>query len=216
MSDSVKEQLSAFLDGELVDAETTLLLRRVEKDSELVTTASRYLLIGEALRVRSQTAIVSASRGFADRVRATIAQDQEPPAVVKGAPRAARAATARWLKMSGSLAIAASVGAAAVLLIQAPSNSGQQQTVVANSTTVEPAALRVVDDHRNADAGIREVPAAAARLDAIPDSRLTRYVVEHSEYSSPLGRRNVLTGILAEDSDLQDVSFTSPHVDAPH
>jgi hypothetical protein len=29
-------------------------------------------------------------------------------------------------------------------------------------------------------------------------ARLTNYVVAHSEYSSPLGRRSVLSGIVAE------------------
>jgi len=32
----------------------------------------------------------------------------------------------------------------------------------------------------------------------IPATRLTNYVVAHSEYSSPLGRRSVLSGVLAE------------------
>ncbi len=32
MTDRIKEQLSAFLDGELPEAETTLLLKRLERD----------------------------------------------------------------------------------------------------------------------------------------------------------------------------------------
>jgi hypothetical protein len=35
----------------------------------------------------------------------------------------------------------------------------------------------------------------------VPATRLTNYVVAHSEYSSPLGRRSVLTGVLADDDD---------------
>jgi hypothetical protein len=33
----------------------------------------------------------------------------------------------------------------------------------------------------------------------VNNQRLANFVVAHSEYSSPLGRRNVLTGLVAED-----------------
>ncbi|HEY5807463.1 MAG TPA: hypothetical protein VIT67_05820, partial [Povalibacter sp.] len=33
----------------------------------------------------------------------------------------------------------------------------------------------------------------------VPAARLTNYVVAHSEYSSPLGRRTVLSGVLSDD-----------------
>jgi sigma-E factor negative regulatory protein RseA len=35
----------------------------------------------------------------------------------------------------------------------------------------------------------------------IPAARLTNYVVAHSEYSSPLGRRTVLSGVLSDDQE---------------
>ena len=50
MTDRIKEQLSAFLDGELPEAETTLLLKRLERDDELKGTLSRYSLIGAVIR----------------------------------------------------------------------------------------------------------------------------------------------------------------------
>ena len=40
----------------------------------------------------------------------------------------------------------------------------------------------------------------------VPATRLTNYVVAHSEYSSPLARRSVLTGVLAEDDSDPDVA----------
>ena len=40
----------------------------------------------------------------------------------------------------------------------------------------------------------------------VPATRLTNYVVAHSEYSSPLARRSVLTGVLAEDDGDPDVA----------
>jgi hypothetical protein len=37
----------------------------------------------------------------------------------------------------------------------------------------------------------------------IPSTRLTNYVVAHSEYSSQLGRRSVWSGVLADDAEAQ-------------
>ncbi|MGA0027689.1 MAG: sigma-E factor negative regulatory protein, partial [Steroidobacteraceae bacterium] len=50
MTETIKEQLSAFLDGELPEAETTLLLKRLERDDDLRATLSRYSLIGAVMR----------------------------------------------------------------------------------------------------------------------------------------------------------------------
>ena len=38
----------------------------------------------------------------------------------------------------------------------------------------------------------------------VPAARLTNYVVAHSEYSSPLGRRTVLSGVLSDDDAEQN------------
>ena len=50
MTDPIHEQISSFLDGELPAAESELLLKRLERDSQLRNTVGRYSLIGEALR----------------------------------------------------------------------------------------------------------------------------------------------------------------------
>ena len=43
-------QISAFVDGELPDAEADLLLRRMGQDAELRRQAAEYLEIGRAMR----------------------------------------------------------------------------------------------------------------------------------------------------------------------
>jgi len=53
MTERIKEQLSAFLDGELPEPESALLLKRLERDDELRGALSRYSLIGAVLRHRS-------------------------------------------------------------------------------------------------------------------------------------------------------------------
>ena len=50
MTDRIKEQLSTFLDGELPEPETALLLKRLDRDDDLRGALSRYSLIGAVLR----------------------------------------------------------------------------------------------------------------------------------------------------------------------
>ena len=50
MSDTIKEQISALVDGELPDAERELLQRRLSSDDELRGTWQRYHLIRDAMR----------------------------------------------------------------------------------------------------------------------------------------------------------------------
>ncbi len=50
MTDTINEQISAFADGELPDAERELLQRRLANDTELQGTWQRYHLIRDALR----------------------------------------------------------------------------------------------------------------------------------------------------------------------
>jgi negative regulator of sigma E activity len=176
-----------------------LLLRRLGKEAHFGDAAARYLLIGEAMRIGSLQAQAGPSREFANRIRDAVAQEQ----AVKGRA-STRAVTARRLKIGGGLAIAASVGAAAVLLVQVqPGNRPQTTAAVSAPAAVAQAPVRAPD------MGIREVVANGAGISASARSegRLTNYVVAHSEYSLPLGRRNVLTGILAEDPDLQEAPY---------
>ena len=50
MNDQIRMQISAFVDGELPDAEADLLLRRMGQDAELRKKAAEYLEIGRAMR----------------------------------------------------------------------------------------------------------------------------------------------------------------------
>jgi len=50
MTDQIREQLSALLDGELPRDEMGLLMRRLDKDPALRRAFGSYALIGETLR----------------------------------------------------------------------------------------------------------------------------------------------------------------------
>ena len=54
MSEQIREQVSAFLDGELPNSESELLLKRLTRDGVLRESFGRYALIGEAIRGASR------------------------------------------------------------------------------------------------------------------------------------------------------------------
>ncbi len=194
MTDSIKEQLSACLDGELPDRELALLLKRIGQDEELRATMTRYGTISETLRTGKAAAI---SPDFAARVMAQVASE---PAIA--APRISPLMWRRVRPVAG-LAVAASVAALALFSVQRAGMFPAQDvvTTAAESTALVPEIQEAPDRY--------VVPMNTSNTSVfIPATRLTNYVVAHSEYSSPLGRRSVLSGVLAEGEAelLNDVS----------
>jgi len=194
MTDALNEQLSACLDGALPPAELDLLLKRVGREAELRATVGRYSLISEALRGERPAV---ASRDFASNVMAALAKE---PAVAVKAPRIS-AATLRYLRPAGGMAIAAGVAAIAVFALQPAGQSeleGAATPLVAASGEAgsEAPAPTAIDSDPS-----YVVPTSTTSSAFIPATRLTNYVVAHSEYSSPLGRRSLQTGVLADDTE---------------
>lgn len=208
MTDALNEQLSACLDGELPPAELDLLLKRVGREAELRAAIGRYSLIGEAMRAERPAV---ASRDFASSVMAAVAAEpapvqldpvQEPvkkPAAVKRAA-AISPATIRYLRPAVGMAIAASVATVAVFVMQP---TGQSDLGMANAPLIA-ANEPIVAPEADPDPSY-VVPTSTSSSAFIPATRLTNYVVAHSEYSSPLGRRSVLSGVLADDEEVEAV-----------
>ena len=194
MTEPVNEQLSACLDGELPEAELDLLLKRLERNPELRESLGRYTVIGEALR---HTRPVVASRSFADKVMAAV--EQEPAA----GRRTQRISPfwARSLRPVAGIGVAATVAAIAIFTVQRTGVA--PGPIVANEPAAAPAAVVAQSD---AAAASYIVPTTSTPSAFVPATRLTNYVVAHSEYSSPLARRSVLTGVLAEDDGDPDVA----------
>jgi sigma-E factor negative regulatory protein RseA len=213
MSEQIREQVSAFLDGELPNSETELLLKRLTRDAELRESFGRYALIGEALRGASPGVL---SRGFSSRVNLAI--DGEPvPAAAQ--PQNARAP--RWWRPLAGIGVAAGVAAVAIVALQ-------QRAITPNTAQLTPAALVKVAPGmptadrpgvatpgvatpvaaanpaaltaQNHEALSYTVPAASTEpTSAMAPARLTNYVFAHSKYSSGLGQRGVLADLLIED-----------------
>jgi sigma-E factor negative regulatory protein RseA len=195
MSEQIREQVSAFLDGELPNTETELLLKRLTRDGELRESFGRYALIGEALRGAGSHIL---TRGFASRVNLAI--DGEP-VQVPGHAHQARAS--RWWRPLAGVTVAAGVATVAIVALQqraiSPGLRSQvpQSVVAAQNASVQ------------GGGGAREalsytVPASSTDAPAaVSPARLTNYVFAHSKYSLGLGQRGVLADLLIEDDELQ-------------
>jgi sigma-E factor negative regulatory protein RseA len=202
MTDTLKEQLSAFLDGELPEAETTLLLKRLERDDDLRGTLSRYSLIGAVLRTDGD---VPAARHVAARVSAAIARE---PSLDKAGRRPA--GPPRWIRPAAGLAVAASVAMATIVLL--PQWIGGDASTVVVASTVPDAGAGPTGSALLANTQI--VPVAATveepaqsyttpqaspeALVPLSSAQLASYLVAHSEYTSPLARSSIVTGTVTE------------------
>jgi sigma-E factor negative regulatory protein RseA len=199
MTDAVNEQLSTCLDGELSAAELDLLLKRLERDPELRDALGRYTVIGEALR---NTRPIVASRSFADKVMTAVEQEPARKAAVTRRGVRISPVLSRSLRPVAGIGIAATVAALAIFSVQ---RAGVQTPgpIAANEPAVAPTAIVAQSSDGPAS---YIVPTSTSQAAFVPATRLTNYVVAHSEYSSPLARRSVLTGVLAEDDSDPDVA----------
>jgi hypothetical protein len=189
MTDRIKEQLSAFLDGELPDPESALLVKRLERDDELRGALSRYSLIGAVLRSDGD---VPAGRHVAAPLSAPNAREPARGAAWLRVPR-----RDELLRAGAGLAVAAGVALGAVVLVQqvASQDASVPAAVVAQSGL--PAVQPVVDELDEAP-GSYVTPPAADASGIIPPAELANYLVAHYGYASPLVRRSVGAGLISD------------------
>jgi sigma-E factor negative regulatory protein RseA len=192
-NEALQAQLSAFIDNELPDAECELFTRRLLRDTDLKQSMSRYLLAGEAMRARTP----QLSRNFSARIAAVLEEGANTGKnVAANETPAAHLPTSfpRWLKPAGAIAVAASVALFTVTMVRTPQGTSAPMATEA----LAPVAMTALH------VGEPDSYVVPASVDGptipLPAARLTNYVVAHSEYTSPLGRRATLTGLLAADS----------------
>jgi hypothetical protein len=212
MSDLLKEQLSALIDGELPAAETALLLKRLGQEAELRECLARYRVCGESLR----GARIRTRADFTLRVTAVLAAEPCHSAARGSAPQ--RRTLRRYLMPAAGFAVAAAVAGVAILVLgRPPALDGRPTELVAAvapqpSIVTPPVAL--ASPRRSAEAipaAARGVPFSAAEpasyvtpqlrqgLGVIPRAELANYVVAHSEVSGPLGLHSVLTNLVSDE-----------------
>lgn len=197
MTQELHEQVSAFIDGELPEAEAELLVRRLSSDPELHAEARRMLRLSQA--IRGETSV--ADEGFSARVLAAL--DEEPTLDTEAAPAASAGSPAGggWLRTATGGGIVVGVAALALLALpdgQPAPDGPAPETSVASETSA---------------AGLAETPAPFEYTvplnppDAGPvsvDPELAAYYLNHS-LSAPsiapgTGSMRMLSGdAMAED-----------------
>ena len=132
----------------------------------------------------------TASHGFATRVQAVLdAGEASLPAVLESA-----APRLRWVRPAAAAAVAAGAAFAAVVLIRPLDRASQGTPALADVASTAPAVL----DAMTADSA-SPTPAQSQRLAA--------YLVAHSQFATPIGRRNVWTSVLAQDPGIARVAW---------
>ncbi len=163
MSEDIKEQLSALMDGELSRDERAFLLRRLEHDAELRATWARMHLARDVLTHRPGA---SPTVDLADRIMGALAAED-------AAPRATAAKSQRWRPWIGA-AIAASVAMVAVLSITPRSGlDGAPALVEAPAPRVAlPAGVPgpIAPSLNDVGNGVQTVSATSSRIIGGPDS----------------------------------------------
>lgn len=205
MSEQIREQISAFLDGELPDSETELLLKRLSRDEELRAVFGRFAFAGDVMRqpgctLHSRTLVADVNRRI----------DGEPQ-VMSHTLAVARAR--RWWRPVVGAAVAAGVAIVAVVSVERFSSVPAlpltaARVPVATRQVIAPAPqVQQAQAPAFAAAGSREalsytVPVVSSEhLAVLPPTRLTSYVLAHSKYSTVLGQRNVLSGLMADQPE---------------
>ncbi len=187
MNDALKMQISAFVDGELPDAEADLLTRRLSRDTDLRRQAARYLEIGQLMRGEAEMPAVG-------KLRARIAAALDGEAALAGLPPDRPAAgSPRWLRPAAGVAIAASVAVLALV--------GLRQLDVPQAGTAVPTAALAFDDGRTyTEPDLQDV------MSDRPADMLLQYYLSHGQTAGELGAN----GILSEFVTLEQLVEVAP------
>ena len=199
-NEELDSQLSAMFDGHLPGAECELLSRRLVREDSLRSRWARYALIGAVVRSEPVNAMRT---DFARRVSAAIVADAQP------GPRAAVAGRRVAWQLGLGGALAAGVATVAVLLLRQQAMPLADEVVIAPHAVSAPVVAAVAPSPPAAAAESAAashepasyvVPPTSAGRRLAPPVELASFVVAHSEYSSPLLRRNLLSALVSRDA----------------
>ncbi|MGH8128542.1 MAG: sigma-E factor negative regulatory protein [Gammaproteobacteria bacterium] len=160
MSDLLREQLSALIDGELPGEECELLVKRIGNSAELARSWHAYHLIGDALR--DELSSGDAER-LAGRVREALSEKAEPPASTHRGLR-------RWSTLAAGVTVLGLAGLTGALI----------------SSHIEPG--KVFAPAGSAAGGSAPVHVDWRRAPAPVQAELSQYLLMHDPYgmaSSP-------------------------------
>ncbi len=136
MNETIRMQLSAFVDGELPESETELLLRRLGQDAALRAEGAEFIEIGRSMRGEHS---VQGVHGLRSRIAAAIDEDSEIPVAIDE-PAESRS----YAKPVGGMAIAAAVAVVAIIGLQQTGGVDDGATVAGSGTSETPVTEYVV------------------------------------------------------------------------
>jgi anti-sigma factor RsiW len=210
----LESQLSAMFDGELPATECELLSRRIDRDENLRARWSRYALIGAAMRSEP---VATARSGFARRVSAALRGGELMPRSTRSRKMIVNAAVAASLVvavagLSISLLRSSAVATGADTLAQVPAAAvdapAVARTAVVPATIVTPAPMVAAARHGSNGEPVSYVtPVSAATATTALRTELADFIVAHSEYSTSLMRRNLLSALVSNEDG---PDFASP------
>jgi len=211
MNEELDSQLSAMFDDELPAAECELLARRLSRDELLKARWGRYAVIGATIRAERG---VRLNAGLAGRVSAAISS--EPTLAAEPAPQPKKRWENNWWQPLAGVAAAAGVAAVSIYWMRAqvlpdtlPNVAASVVPAVATANTTLAAATASATQVSTGEPDSYVVPKNAPRRLVVPSTELANYVVAHSEFSSPVTRRNLLSAFMAGESGTAGTSAGS-------
>jgi sigma-E factor negative regulatory protein RseA len=188
MNEALDSQLSAMFDDELPQSECELLARRLSRDRALQARWDRYAAIGAAVRGGDVRLGGRVANAVSSALAAEPALADRPAAALL--PRGQT--LARWWRPIAGAAVAASVAALSILWLQQNSSPGTAPLFARSGAP----AVVVADTSAS-----YVVPRALEpRTMTMPATELANYVVAHSQFSTPVSRGNLLSGLMASES----------------
>jgi sigma-E factor negative regulatory protein RseA len=212
MNEELDSQLSAMFDDELPAAECELLARRLSRDEQLKARWGRYAVIGAAIRTERGVRLNAA---LASRVSAAISS--EPSLEAEPAPQPKKRWESRWWQPVASAAAVAGVAAVSILWMRSQAPEVMPPLAQSGAPIVTTPSLRASTVLTSATASASSsvespsyvVPKTPGRRLVVPSTELANYVVAHSEFSSPVTRRNLLSAFMASESGTAGTSAGS-------
>ena len=174
MNEALEMQISAFVDGELPENESELLLRRLSQDAVLRQQVARYLEIGRLMRHDRE---VRGMNQLRSRIAVTLGDERELPVAEQPAVGSA------LMTPTTGVAVAATVAAIALLglsQLQGPVDPLLQRAVAIDdgpAAYTEPAIEQVLADQ--------------------PNEMLMQYYLSHGDSTSGLGANGIFTQVVS-------------------
>jgi len=171
MTTHTDEQLSAFIDGELAPNEADVLITKILDDDELRSRWASYHLVGHSLHGENTNNAVNLSESISDALA------NEPTVF---APQRRKRITPAAFKQVAGMAVAATVAAAAVLMVQPEEQNlfnpkGTNNVASSSPVVVKQDFIPVTVNGVNWSV---EQPSVASKLNS--------YLVNHNSYSTPV------------------------------